>query len=260
MESVNQDSVIDAIKKRHPVLLTYEADENGKGGGGRMVQPVAYGLSKAGNPVVRAFQPYGDTTTKVPHWKLFRLDKIKEWKAYKNNKFQLPDGYNRNGDDGMSEVYITSNYDVSRYEKSGLKRYNDERHSKAVEKDPFHDFKRNIKRSIDGMNFDYIRKNVENWQKSKAAQEFRGNGSSVYDMSVANNFGDDNTTETTGVVMKGNNQASNDNTQKYEPDYSKALMNGPVYKGDEAKRVGNDDAEQPDNDTNKEMTKTDNDE
>ena len=71
-ESVDPQKVMDAIKKRYEAKITYAGDENGKGSGVRIIQPVAYGLSKAGNPVIRAFQPFGDTTTKVPHWKLFR--------------------------------------------------------------------------------------------------------------------------------------------------------------------------------------------
>lgn len=247
-ESANQDSIIDAIKKRYSVMLTYEPDEHGKGGGTRMIQPVAYGTSKAGNPVVRAFQPYGDTTTKIPHWKMFRLDKIGEWKPLKNQKFTAPDGYNKNGDDGMSEVYVTSNFDNSRYEKSGLKKYNDERHKQAVDKDAFYDLKKNIKNSVNGMQFDYIKKNVEQWQNSEAASQFKGNAPSVYDMSRANNFGDDVDTQTVGPVTKGDFERNTDNGQNETPNYGNALMNGPVYKNDkQANADVNDEEEETDN-------------
>ena len=75
-EGVGQDKIIDAIKKRYEVKIKYTADDDPKGTGERMIQPVAYGTSKAGNPVIRAWQPNGDTKTRIPHWKLFRVDRI----------------------------------------------------------------------------------------------------------------------------------------------------------------------------------------
>ena len=49
----------------------------------RIIEVYAYGLTKAGNPVIRAFQPYGDTSSRVPSWKFFRIDRIIYWKPTK---------------------------------------------------------------------------------------------------------------------------------------------------------------------------------
>ena len=88
---------------------------------------MAYGISKAGNMVLRAFQPYGDTKTKTPHWKLFRLDKIENWDIlWKRRSFDEPPGqftvdgeYNPNGDKSMSTVYLSANFQNSRDFMSG---------------------------------------------------------------------------------------------------------------------------------------------
>ena len=69
-EEANLNSVTDAIKKKYEVELTYNADDDPKGSGKRIIQPVTLGHSKSGNLVLRAFQPYGDTKTKIPSWKL----------------------------------------------------------------------------------------------------------------------------------------------------------------------------------------------
>ena len=72
-EEANVAYVSDAIKKKYEVELNYQADDDKKGSGKRIIQPVALGHSTKGNLVLRAFQPYGDTKTKIPKWKLFRI-------------------------------------------------------------------------------------------------------------------------------------------------------------------------------------------
>lgn len=62
--------------------------------------------------VIRSFQPYGDTTSRVPSWKFFRLDRITYWKPT-NQYFTEPadkhykgiGDFNPNGDKTMSVVY-----------------------------------------------------------------------------------------------------------------------------------------------------------
>lgn len=152
-ESINAGKAGDAIRNRHEVKITYEGDD----GGERIIQPVAYGLSKAGNMVLRAFQPYGTTKTKVPHWKMFRLDKINTWKQLRDRIFTEPPGqfsaegkFNPNGDEAMSEVYLVANFERSKDYHSGksryagLKKYNTDRQKKKEENDPFYKFKKNV--------------------------------------------------------------------------------------------------------------------
>lgn len=104
----------DAINGLIPVEIRYTAvDKNNKAVGRRIIYPVAYGLTKAGNPVVRAFEPYGDTHTKVPAWKFFLLSGIRQWRFLKGKTFkgEKLEGFNKNGDLSMSVVYNIANID-----------------------------------------------------------------------------------------------------------------------------------------------------
>ena len=107
----NVASVTDAIKGRYGVTINYKGDpKHGVAPGPRTIQVYVYGLTKAGNPCIRAYQPYGDTASKVPSWKMFRLDRIIAWKptfAIFNKPAPL---FNPNGDKSMSVVYTIINF------------------------------------------------------------------------------------------------------------------------------------------------------
>lgn len=80
-ESIGGDKVEEAINKRLGVLITYKskADKSNNHTGVRYIEPYVYGLTKANNEAVRAYQYYGDTKRGVPKWKLLRLDSIESW-------------------------------------------------------------------------------------------------------------------------------------------------------------------------------------
>lgn len=111
-ESVSVSNVNDAIDKKYQVEIVYHSKGEDEAIGPRVIEVYAYGLTKAGNPVIRAFQPYGDTTTSIPNWKFFRLDRISKWKPT-NRYFTKPasdyynnvGAFNQNGDNSMSVVY-----------------------------------------------------------------------------------------------------------------------------------------------------------
>lgn len=116
-ENVSISKVIDAIDNHKRILINYKTDGGDEANGPRIAELYAYGLTKAGNPVVRAFQPYGDTTTSVPNWKMFRLDRITSWKDT-GQRFDHPasDDYNvgefnKNGDKTMATVYKIASFD-----------------------------------------------------------------------------------------------------------------------------------------------------
>ena len=106
--------VVDAINKKVMVKIHYDDGENHKTGT-RFIEPFAYGISKAGNDVLRAFQveagPNG-TLRGAPKWKLFRLDRIQDWRPTKTTFELTPDEagwanamyFNRNGDRSMVSV------------------------------------------------------------------------------------------------------------------------------------------------------------
>lgn len=236
-EEVDSTNVIDAIKKHYEVKVNYAADDDEQGSGMRLIQPVAFGKSKSGNLVVRAYQPFGDTKTKVPHWKLFRLDRFTEWKPLKKRKFnEAPDDkYNPNGDKSMSEVYVLSDFygRKQRYERGGLKKYNIERQAKAKEQDPYHDLKQNIKKSF--MVDPKFMKYVQDWQKNKpeAMQRYL-NGASADEMANTTKFGDEEITQTNGPISKNDTELKSTpqrSTQKSKVnDYKNIANNGPIIK------------------------------
>ena len=115
LENTNRDAVVDAIENKYRVNIHYAGTDNTRGTGQRTIEVYAFGLTKAGNPVIRAYQPFGDTKTKKPSWKFFRLDRITRWEPLYKNKFYKPiSDYdasiptaNLNGDNSMSVVYNT---------------------------------------------------------------------------------------------------------------------------------------------------------
>ena len=117
-ESVNAQDINDAIDNHERVIINYHSDGKDSAVGPRVIEVYAYGLTKAGNPVIRAFQPYGDTTSKVPSWKLFRLDRIDDWQPT-GQKFTEPasdyypgtGAFNPNGDKTMGVVYKVAQFD-----------------------------------------------------------------------------------------------------------------------------------------------------
>ena len=111
-ESVSVDDVNSAIDSHNRVIINYKSNGGDEANGARVIEVYAYGLTKAGNPVIRAFQPYGDTTSKVPSWKFFRLDRITDWKPTEQTFSEPASDYyrglgdfNPNGDGTMSTVY-----------------------------------------------------------------------------------------------------------------------------------------------------------
>lgn len=250
-EEARTVDVVDAIKKRYEAKITYKADNDPKGSGERIIQPVAYGTTKAGNPVIRAFEPYGDTKTKVPAWKFFRLDRITSWKALRQNKFSEPPAdqwrisgaegkFNENGDETMAEVFLVADFKgtKARYERGGLAKYNADRTARKKQDNPLHDFERNIEKSKETGKVDYIQRNVVAWNKEKEEREKRkqlqnrennkGNKASISDMEKAQNFPTD-TVQTVGPVKKQNTDIeTTDNKQPL--DYTNVQQSGPVYK------------------------------
>lgn len=117
LEMASIDSVIDAIKKKNRIIIYYDGDEPG-GRGLREIEPVCFGYSKAGNPVLRAWDIEGSShrdyigKKPLPSWRLFRLDKILSFKPT-GEKFDTPrPNYNTSGDKGMSRVIINAKFDT----------------------------------------------------------------------------------------------------------------------------------------------------
>ena len=235
-EEVNITKITDAIRKRKPVRMSYEADDEPTGRGERLIHPVAYGISKAGNMVLRAYQPYGDTKTKTPHWKLFRIDKIKDWKIlWKRPSFEEPPGqfksegeYNPNGDKSMSNVYLSANFKNSRDFMSGnkgqgLMNYNKKREEEKLAIDPLYKLKKNIK-NID--TDERVKQRVIN-NPSSAAKEYVTNNSYIDDMNKVNNI-PENTPQTSGAIRKGDAKEQGSEQETITP--INTTNNSPIFK------------------------------
>ena len=133
--SVSVDDINTAMDNRKRVIIQYKSDGRDQNTGPRLIEIYAYGLTKAGNPVIRAFQPYGDTTSQIPSWKLFRLDRITSWKMT-GQTYQHPanmdytgvDDFNPQGDGTMSTVYkiVSFNHDpLAKSSSTGPKKQSD---------------------------------------------------------------------------------------------------------------------------------------
>ena len=110
--TVSVSDVENAIENHNRIIIDYNSKGDPSNSGARVIEVYAYGLTKAGNPCIRAFQPYGQTTSRVPSWKFFRLDRISAWKPTKQIFNRPADFYyknlgdfNPNGDETMSIVY-----------------------------------------------------------------------------------------------------------------------------------------------------------
>lgn len=116
LEVASIDEIVKSIKQKSRVIIYYDGDEPG-GKGLRIVEPVCYGYSKAGNPVLRAWDLEGAShraylgKKPLPGWRMFRVDKIVSFRptAEKFNKAQP--GYNPRGDKSMTNVVINAVFD-----------------------------------------------------------------------------------------------------------------------------------------------------
>ena len=252
LEEVTQDKVGYAIRKRHEVSFKYDSnDGDPRGKLERItVQPVALGTTKSGNPCFRAYQLNGSSESaekgegKVPGWRLFILDRVVNdtWKD-SGKVFSEPPGFNPNGDKTMDTVFMIADFSgaAKKYERGGLKKYNQERRSNAIEKNPAYDFEKQLKRRQ--MAPDFVQKNIKDtsvstaereaqWKRAQDALKNKGNQQSIADMSRQKDFGDNKQSETEGPMKKGaeKNVAPTSATKK--PNYTKAQQNGPMYKDD----------------------------
>jgi predicted DNA-binding transcriptional regulator YafY len=113
LEIASLNSITDAIKRRQRVIIYYQGDEPG-GNGLRLIEPVCFGYSKSGNPVLRAWDMEGAShraylgKKPLPGWRLFRVDKIVSLRPT-NVTFKKPrPGYNMNGDKSMTRIIINA--------------------------------------------------------------------------------------------------------------------------------------------------------
>lgn len=116
-ESASENEIADAINGHKRVIINYRSDGKDEASGPRVIEVYVYGLSLAGNPVIRAFQPYGSSLSGTPKWKLFRIDRITEWRTTEQ-RFSQPASdiykglppFNKDLDKCMSVVYLIAKF------------------------------------------------------------------------------------------------------------------------------------------------------
>ncbi len=116
-ESVTPNEVNAAIDDKIQVIINYSDEEN-RAPNKRLIEPYAYGMTKSGNAVLRAYQYDGDTFRGKPKWKMFRLDRIQSWQpteqhfnASPKEKGWQAEDYNEQGDNSMTTVFNQVKFD-----------------------------------------------------------------------------------------------------------------------------------------------------
>lgn len=107
--------VIDAINNKKYVALYYMGDKETAPGWRTGIIPVCFGTkntSKGTFKYIRAWQTAGKTLTQVPEWKLFRLDRIRNWNVSGTKKAtEVPDSrFNSSGDKFMDRVIVMAKF------------------------------------------------------------------------------------------------------------------------------------------------------
>lgn len=98
-ESVDQRDVIDAIRDKQVVAITYNDEQPNAPLGTRWIEPCSLVDMKNGKLGIRAYAYNGATRRGIPNWKLFRLDRIQSWTPTNSYFTKAPDDrYNPNGD------------------------------------------------------------------------------------------------------------------------------------------------------------------
>ena len=112
-EAASIDDIKKSISQKQVCSIYYNGDEPG-GKGLRVIEPVAYGYSKKGNPVLRAWDREGAShkaylgKKPLPSWRFFRVDKM-EFIRPTQETFNTPrPGYNTTGDKSMERMIINA--------------------------------------------------------------------------------------------------------------------------------------------------------
>jgi hypothetical protein len=117
LENVTPSEINDAINNKIQVIINY-SDEEKHAPKKRLIEPYAYGMTKSGNTVLRAYQYNGDTFRGIPKWKLFRVDRITNWLPTNNHFNAQPSergwnaaNYNETNDNSMVNVLNQVHFD-----------------------------------------------------------------------------------------------------------------------------------------------------
>ena len=111
LEVASRGDIMNGMAKRRIMELNYDDEEDPGGKGRRWVQMYCYGVSKAGNDVVRVYQVGGDTKTIQPGWKLFRVDRMQNLRTLGGTFNEAKPLFNPTGDKDMIKIYNITQFD-----------------------------------------------------------------------------------------------------------------------------------------------------
>ena len=173
-EDVAYGDVLRAIRNHKYVEMYYDDTKLGDEGnprGRRIIMPLAIGLTKAGNPVVRAYQVNGgNSRTGAPDYVYCRLDRVVSWREM-DKTFKAPpdDRFNYNGDRTMGRFDDNAKFDFNTQGDLELARLQNTANGPKVSVKNAHgpvgagqQWKRNVYTSQpNSKKYDMIRKNIE---------------------------------------------------------------------------------------------------
>ena len=111
LEVASRSDIMDGMRQRRIMELNYDDEEDPGGKGRRWIQMYCYGVSKAGNDVVRVYQVGGDTKTIQPGWKLFRVDRMNNLRKLGGSFNEAKPLFNPTGDKDMIKIHLITNFD-----------------------------------------------------------------------------------------------------------------------------------------------------
>tara|TARA_R110000824_G_scaffold104840_1_gene248566 strand:- start:606 stop:980 length:375 start_codon:yes stop_codon:yes gene_type:complete len=111
LEVASRNDILDGMHQRRIMELSYDDNEDPGGKGRRWIQMYAYGVSLAGNDVVRVYQVGGDTKTIEPGWKLFRVDRMNNLRKLGGTFDESKPLFNPTGDKDMTKIYYITQFD-----------------------------------------------------------------------------------------------------------------------------------------------------
>lgn len=106
--------IVDVINNNKMVAFYYKGDKETAPGWRTGIIPVCFGTknTKRGTfKYIRAWQTAGKTLSQVPEWKLFRVDRIRNWNIGSRKAMEVPDNrFNSSGDKFMDRIIVIAKF------------------------------------------------------------------------------------------------------------------------------------------------------
>jgi predicted DNA-binding transcriptional regulator YafY len=111
------EQISNSVRNKNLVTIYYDGEDNG-GKGLRVIEPFCFGISKAGNTVIRAWEREGASFTAqkgeqpLPGWRLFRVDRIGSYNVDPRDTFNEPRPQYNPNDKGMKSIKLCANFEM----------------------------------------------------------------------------------------------------------------------------------------------------